>query len=84
MRIGRWRAHARMSDERLSQPDCVSRGLVYFWCSSKQSPAIDQVAMADDNAIPVRIGHYEILKTIGSSLEATLGREHSLIPFYFQ
>lgn len=23
--------------------------------------------MADDNAIPVRIGHYEILKTIGAS-----------------
>ena len=26
--------------------------------------------MADDNAIPVRIGHYEILKTIGGRLEA--------------
>lgn len=38
--------------------------------------------MADDNAIPVRIGHYEILKTIGGSLEASPEQQHSLIPFY--
>lgn len=33
--------------------------------------------MADDNAIPVRIGHYEILKTIGEPLEALPRGQHS-------